>query len=226
MKDGKVHLPIYRGLYFDKLLADLGNVEIEKDDSYKNLVALKEEYGSLPEAMEQILRVYQKKGYQWLKTLEHYRLGGVLADDMGLGKALQMIAVILKYVEEGGDKPSIVVCPSSLTLNWENEIQKFAGNLRTLVISGTAMQRGVLLENCRDYDVVITSYDLLKRDIDLYEESGVEFKFAVIDEAQYIKNSNTQNAKAVKRLLAETKFALTGTPIENSLSELWSILIL
>jgi len=223
MKAGKIQLPLYRGLYFDKLLADMENVEITKDESYKNLVALKEEQENLPVSMEQVLRVYQKKGYQWLKTLEHYHLGGILADDMGLGKTLQMIAVILQYVEAGGEKPSIVVCPSSLALNWENEIRKFAGNLRTLVMTGNAAYREGLLESYRDYDVVITSYDLLKRDIDLYEDSQAEFKFAVIDEAQYIKNSNTQNAKAVKRLSAETKFALTGTPIENSLSELWSI---
>jgi len=224
LKEGKVHLPVYRGLYFDKLLADMGNVRIEKDESYKNLISLKEEDSDvLPESMEEILRVYQKKGYQWLKTLEHYRLGGILADDMGLGKTIQMIAVIQKYLEEGGEKPSIVVCPSSLTLNWENEIKKFAGNIRALVINGNATSRESLIENYKDYDVVITSYDLLKRDIEVYEEIKAEFKFALIDEAQYIKNSNTQNAKAVKRLSAETKFALTGTPIENSLSELWSI---
>ncbi|MBP3284136.1 MAG: SNF2 helicase associated domain-containing protein [Clostridia bacterium] len=223
IKNGRIRLPVYRGLYFDKLLADMGNVQIEKAESYKDLVTLKEDNETLPNSMESILRVYQKKGYQWLKTLEHYHLGGILADDMGLGKTLQMIAVILKYVEDGGDKPSIVVCPSSLALNWENEIHKFAGGLRTLVMTGNATYREGLLENYNQYDVVITSYDLLKRDIDLYEERKAEFKFAVIDEAQYIKNSNTQNARAVKRISAETKFALTGTPIENSLSELWSI---
>lgn len=223
MNDGKIQLPLYRGLYFDKLLADIDNVQITKDESYKSLVALKEADDDLPNSLESILRLYQKKGYQWLRNLEHYHLGGVLADDMGLGKTVQMIAVILKYIENGGDKPSIVVCPSSLALNWENEIRKFAGSLRTLVVSGNASYREVLLASYKDYDVVITSYDLLKRDIDVYDDLRAEFKFAVIDEAQYIKNSNTQNAKAVKRLSAETKFALTGTPIENSLSELWSI---
>ena len=144
---------------------------------------------------------------------------------MGLGKTLQILAVILKYVEENPEdkRPSIVISPSSLTLNWLNEAKKFAPDLKVQVISGKAQDRRNQIENIKDYDLVITSYDLLKRDIDTYKEKAYSFRFAITDEAQYLKNSNTQNAKAVKQISAQTRFALTGTPIENSLAELWSI---
>ena len=118
--------------------------------------------------------------------------------------------------------PSIVVCPSSLTLNWLGETEKFAPTLKALVISGNAGEREKKICTIEQYDVIITSYDSLKRDIELYEEK-YQFKYMIADEAQYIKNNNTQNAKAIKKVTAQTRFALTGTPIENSLSELWSI---
>lgn len=130
----------------------------------------------------------------------------------------------MDYVEkEQNPKPSMVISPSSLCLNWENEIQKFAPSLKTLVIHGTAEERRNQLKKVCNYHVVITSYDLLKRDIELYKEHQYAFKYSIADEAQYIKNNNTQNAKAIKEIEAETRYALTGTPIENSLSELWSI---
>ena len=120
-------------------------------------------------------------------------------------------------------KPTIVVCPSSLTLNWKNEIQKFAPELTSIVIHGTGNQRKEQIEQIPSYNVAITSYDSLKRDVDIYKEKEYEFRYIIADEAQYIKNNNTQNAKAIKVLNAQTRYALTGTPIENSLSELWSI---
>ena len=113
--------------------------------------------------------------------------------------------------------------PSSLTLNWQNEANKFASNLKTLVIRGSLQERKSRIKDIENYDLVITSYDLLKRDIELYEEKGYNFRFIIADEAQYLKNSNTQNAKCIKKINADTRFALTGTPIENSLAELWSI---
>jgi len=137
------------------------------------------------------------------------------------GKTLQLIAVILEG--KGDNKPSIVVCPSSLTLNWKNEIEKFAPSLKSIVIKGSLKERKTLINEIEKNDVVITSYDLLKRDIDIYLEKNIDFKYIIADEAQYIKNSNTQNAKSLKDLNGETRFALTGTPIENSLAELWSI---
>lgn len=131
----------------------------------------------------------------------------------------------MDYVQKNKEnkKASLVVSPSSLSLNWQNEATKFADGLRTLVIRGSLAERKVKIENIDKYDLVITSYDLLKRDIDLYKEKGYQFKFVIADEAQYLKNSNTQNAKAIKQIKAETRYALTGTPIENSLAELWSI---
>ncbi len=120
-------------------------------------------------------------------------------------------------------KPSIVVCPSSLTLNWKNEIQKFTKDLSCFVIRGNAEERKAQIQNLAQYAIVITSYDLLKRDIAIYQECNHEFQYIIADEAQYIKNNNTKNAKAIKGLKARTRYALTGTPIENSLAELWSI---
>jgi len=143
------------------------------------------------------------------------------------GKTVQILAVIMSYINEQKaknkrTKPSIVVCPSSLTLNWLGEVEKFTPSLKALVISGPAGERARKIRNIEKYDIIITSYDSLKRDIELYEED-YQFKYMIADEAQYIKNNNTQNAKAIKRINAQTRFALTGTPIENSLSELWSI---
>lgn len=143
----------------------------------------------------------------------------------GFGKTLQVISLILAYKENVKEdkKPVIVVCPSSLTLNWKAEIEKFASEIKTEVITGTVANRESQIEQIPNTDVVITSYDLLKRDIETYKKHNYEFSYIIADEAQYMKNSNTLNAKAVKELNAKTKFALTGTPIENSLSELWSI---
>ena len=136
------------------------------------------------------------------------------------GKTLQVIS-LFKTQEEG--ETSIVVCPSSLSLNWRNEINKFAKGIKVSVIRGASKERENLIKNAKKYDVIVTSYDLLKRDVDVYENENLQFRYIVADEAQYIKNSNTQNAKALKSLQGKTKFALTGTPIENSLAELWSI---
>ena len=134
------------------------------------------------------------------------------------------MSIILDYVQNTEKtKASLVVCPSSLSLNWQNEANKFANNLKTLVIKGTLNDRKNQIKEIDKYDLVITSYDLLKRDIDLYEKLDYNFRFIIADEAQYLKNSNTQNAKSIKKIKADTRYALTGTPIENSLAELWSI---
>lgn len=180
---------------------------------------------NVPKSLNRTLRDYQKIGFKWLKTLDYYQFGGILADDMGLGKTLQVISIILSYIENNKkDKlPIMVVCPSSLSLNWKAEIEKFTNSIKSIVISGNVNTRKEQIKNIPNYDVVITSYDLLKRDIDLYEELNYNFRYIIADEAQYMKNSNTQNAKSIKKINAITKYALTGTPIENSLSELWSI---
>ena len=144
------------------------------------------------------------------------------------GKTIQMLSVIVDYAyntkkEETPKRASLVVSPSSLTLNWQNEANKFASDLKTLVIRGTLTERKKQIKEIENYDLVITSYDLLKRDIEYYEEKKYTFRYIVADEAQYLKNSHTQNAKTIKQIKADTRYALTGTPIENSLSELWSI---
>lgn len=232
IEKGEIKLPIFRSMYLDRLLKNSNIKNINKDDNYKNIIEkvdnknIDEEL-KLPEGLNASLRNYQETGFKWLKTLDSYNFGGILADDMGLGKTIQLVSVILSYVENWGDmeslKPSLVICLSSLTLNWFNEIKKFAPSLKVLLINGNAQERKNKIEKINDYNVIIESYDILKRDIEIYKEKNYEFKYAIADEAQYIKNNNTQNFKAIKEINAETRFALTGTPIENSLSELWSI---
>lgn len=177
----------------------------------------------VPEELYNIMRNYQKTGFKWFKTLATIKLGGILADEMGLGKTLQAIALILSYVEEYKEskKPSIVVAPTSLIYNWENEIQKFAPQLRAVVVHGNQKERRNLIEDLENIDIVITSYGIISKDIEEYK--NVEFSYCFIDEAQQIKNSKTLASKSVKQINAEARFALTGTPIENSLGELWSI---
>ena len=230
LEEGSIKLPMYRTLYLNRILEKIEHTTIEKNETYQKIVESIEdksniEKSEIPKTLSPILRQYQKTGFKWLKTLDDYGFGGILADDMGLGKTIQIIALILSYKEIAlqNRKPIIVVCPSSLSLNWKAEIEKFANDIETLVISGNAQTRKQQIEQIPKVDVVITSYDLLKRDIDLYKEFNYEFRYIIADEAQYMKNSNTLNAKAIKQLNAETRFALTGTPIENSLSELWSV---
>ena len=233
IEKGEIKLPVFRTMYLDRLLKNSNIKNINKDDNYKNIIEKVDNKNInegivLPEGLNANLRNYQETGFKWLKTLDAYNFGGILADDMGLGKTIQLVSVILSYVENESKavqnlKPSLVICPSSLTLNWFNEIKKFAPSLKVLLITGNVQERKTKIEKINDYNIIISSYDILKRDIDIYKEKNYEFKYAIADEAQYIKNNNTQNFKAIKQINSETRFALTGTPIENSLSELWSI---
>lgn len=177
----------------------------------------------VPDSLGGVLREYQKFGYQWLKTLAHYHFGGILADDMGLGKTLQSIAFIESVREEirSSGLPVLIVSPASLLYNWKSEILKFAPDLRVAVAAGMKQERSTLLEDLGDVDVLVTSYPLLRRDMELYAKQ--RFYALFLDEAQAIKNHATQTAHAVKMLRAGYRFALTGTPIENSLEELWSL---
>ena len=230
IEDGEIRLPVNRSLYLNELLKGLKGTEIIKNSEYKNIVTnlnkeIQDDNITIPENLNADLRYYQKVGFRWLSVLDSYHFGGILADDMGLGKTIQILAIILKYInkEKESRKTSIVISPSSLTLNWLNEAKKFAPTLKVGIIRGTAKERAEQIKNINNYDLIITSYDLLKRDVDNYKELNYTFKYAIADEAQYLKNSNTKNAKVIKSIKAETRFALTGTPIENSLAELWSI---
>lgn len=222
---GKMHLPLYRMLYLDKMLEEHSEVYNTRDQAFKTLIknmkSVKEADFEVPATLDRIMRNYQKNGFRWMKTLEECGFGGILADDMGLGKTLQTIAVLLSARQENKEGTSLIVCPASLVYNWLAEFEKFAPELRVLVLAGKAEERAQLLEQYEQADVLVTSYDILKRDIDQYE--GKAFLYEIIDEAQSIKNHITAASKAVKLIGSKVRFALTGTPIENRLSELWSI---
>ncbi len=225
VNDGVIDLPINRSFYLEKLVDSKKEITVDRNEKFLDLINnignTEKDNIKLNKEFEDKLRDYQKTGYKWLKNLASYKFGGILADDMGLGKTLQIIAILRDELEAKNEIPSIVVCPSTLVLNWKAEIEKWCQSMKVLIIKGTAEERNQELSDYKNYDLVITSYDLLKRDVLNYEDKS--FKYIIADEAQYIKNSLTQNATALKSLKGEIKFALTGTPIENSVSELWSI---
>lgn len=165
------------------------------------------------------LREYQIEGYKWLKTLSSFGFGGILADDMGLGKTLQIISFVSS---DDANKPSLIVCPMSLVYNWQNECEKWGLDCPVKLILGNAEEREELITNIsfNQKCLYITSYDSLRRDVALY---STKFRFIIADEAQFIKNQFAQKSEAIKSLKSEINFALTGTPIENGLSDLWSI---
>jgi SNF2 family DNA or RNA helicase len=177
----------------------------------------------VPTSLEPILKDYQEHGFKWMKTLAYYGFGGILADDMGLGKTIQSIAFIMSVQSDirKNNQPVLVVCPSSLTYNWLSEIRKFAPQVKAAVIDGTKAERTKLLKEGKDVDVMIISYPLLRREISWFEKQS--FHTVFFDEAQAFKNPLTQTARAAKMLQAHHRFALTGTPVENSVEELWSI---
>lgn len=235
LAEGHVSIPRYRALFLDDLAGrayDYDNTHISRSREFKNLVkSFSEDYEtefSLPESLLDVLRDYQKSGFYWLKALKRNGFGGILADDMGLGKTIQILALLLSIkeeaVKEGKKAPcSLIVCPASLVYNWQHEIKKFTPALNVELAVGIKPDRERVTSEIDEEktDVLITSYDLLRRDIDLYKY--LNFECMIIDEAQFIKNQTTQLSKAVKSIRASFKAALTGTPIENRLSELWSI---
>ena len=221
LKQDTLKIPTYRLFDIDQLSSQQPHMTYNKSEAFLDFAKgfEKPQTFDVPDAYQDILRDYQVKGYQWLRLMESYGFGGILADDMGLGKTLQMIVYLNSLMKV--DNPSLVVTPASLLLNWQDEIKKFSSTLRVLCIYGQKSEREELMKMIGDYDVVITSYDYLRRDIDMYEQK--EFHTVILDEAQCIKNPKTRNALSVKRLNAKQRFALTGTPIENSLAEMWSI---
>lgn len=219
-----IKLPKYRAVQLDQAFQENKVQFFRKERAFKDLIQnIKEPQDMdfrIPVHLEGVLRDYQKFGYKWLKTLTAYGFGGILADDMGLGKTLQAIAFI--YSER--DKmqgPVLVVAPTSVVFNWEAEIARFTPDLAVRVISGTKEERQAKLNQLAGVDVLITSYALLRRDISDYLRQ--QFSYLLLDEAQYIKNPSSLTAKAAKQVPAKAVVALTGTPMENSLTELWSI---
>lgn len=222
---GKIKIPAYRALYLDGMLESNENMYTGRDKNFKNLI---KEFKTVDESdfeispeLRSTMREYQVYGHKWLRTIGAYNFGGILADDMGLGKTLQTISVLLAEKENGQSGTSLIICPSSLLFNWINEFSKFAPGMKVAAVFGTVPERAKIISSYKDFDVLVTSYDLLKRDVAEYEDK--EFFYAVIDEAQFIKNHSTANSKSVRTITAIHKIALTGTPIENRLSELWSI---
>ena len=224
-----IRLPMYRAMFLDGMLKEDRSVSFYRDQLFKAVVRgmkdVEDSEFEIPEPFAAVLRGYQKTGYRWLKSLDAYGFGGILADEMGLGKTIQIIALLLDEKRQGGGR-TLIVCPASLVYNWENEIARFAPELSVAAAAGSQGEREQLFkrlsaEKDGGTDVIITSYDLLKRDLAFYR--SMDFRYQIIDEAQYIKNAATQASRAVKSISARTRFALTGTPMENHLGELWSI---
>ncbi|MCK4935053.1 MAG: DEAD/DEAH box helicase, partial [Simkaniaceae bacterium] len=178
------------------------------------------EFSEVPKAVKAELRNYQVEGVHWLERLRMMYLNGILADDMGLGKTLQAI-VALTQMHEKNEGSSLVVCPTSLLYNWKEEIAKFNPKLKVLVVDGMPSQRKKMIVNASKYDLLVTSYSLLQKDVEFYD--SVYFCCVILDEAQHIKNRGTRNAKSVKLIKSKYRMVLSGTPIENALDELWSL---
>ncbi|MDN4606713.1 SNF2 helicase associated domain-containing protein [Sporosarcina highlanderae] len=220
-----LNMPITRGLRF---LGALGGDELfAVEESARNFLERLLNPGKsawdIPSSLETILRDYQKNGFKWMKTIAEFGVGGVLADDMGLGKTLQSIAFIVSELPKIRDEKQqvLIICPSSLTYNWLSELKKFAPEIEAVVLDGNKKERAERQADAADKDVLITSYPLIRKDIAWYEKQN--FHTVFFDEAQAFKNPFTQTARSVKKLRATHRFALTGTPIENALEELWSI---
>lgn len=239
LNSGLIELPGGRAFLLDGELPDDGS-DVVKDASFTeyidDLKIIDPKSYEVPDSLKPVLRPYQVEGFRWLNTLCDKGFGGVLADEMGLGKSVQLIALLLSRYRKPGRadgtadgaivEPSLIVCPASLVYNWAAEFAKFAPSCNAMVVAGTKSERRTAIGRAFRADeptVLITSYDLLRRDVDDYTADERRFNVMALDEAQYIKNHTTKIAKAAKAVAADHRFALTGTPIENRLSELWSI---
>jgi superfamily II DNA or RNA helicase len=172
--------------------------------------------------LDTLLRAYQRDGVQWLRRLREFGLGGILADDMGLGKTVQAICALSEvHCKRGKTSPSLIVCPTSLVDNWKEEINRFEPNLKVVTFVGAPGERRKILAKSGDVHVFVTSYGLIQRDLELFED--LPFSYVILDEAQAIKNRETRNARSVKRLKADHRLVMTGTPVENSVDDLWSL---
>ncbi|MBQ7678311.1 MAG: DEAD/DEAH box helicase [Butyrivibrio sp.] len=226
---GQLTLPRYNTYLLEELEQELGETSFYGAPDYLQLLQqlhAEPPEDMIPASLQPVLRDYQTEGVCWLGRLYLNGFGGILADDMGLGKTLQILALLLSVAEhagEAGTEPALIVCPASLVYNWRNELLRFTPELSCETITGNQANRRRILEELPETDtqVLVTSYDLLRRDIEMYQ--SLHFSCMVLDEAQNIKNPGTQLAHAVKTVSSDFRAALTGTPIENRLSELWSI---
>lgn len=214
-------IPNNKAIYLEKLIEDEDLSFVNGSKYVSNVIKkfdkVKSKNYEIPKDLNATLRDYQVSGFEFFKTLSDYQFGGILADEMGLGKTIQTIAFLLS----NKDKKSIVITPTALIYNWKNELEKFAQTLKVGLLHAAKSEREKILDNIDNYDVILTTYTTYKNDIDKYK--NISFDYCIIDEAQNIKNPDAIITKAIKNVNAKVKFALTGTPIENNLMELWSI---
>ncbi|MGL5020590.1 MAG: SNF2-related protein [Mycoplasmatales bacterium] len=225
INSGLINVDKFHALFIDHISRSNEVFNLKNDQKFidilTNIKDIAFQNFSIPDELNAELREYQKYGYQYLTGMKENGFGIILADDMGLGKTIQIITFLLNDIKKN-EGQTLITCPSSLILNWEKEINSFAPSLKVLTINMDGQKRKEQFSEIKNHDVIVTSYDLLKRDIEEYQEH--EFENFIIDESQYIKNSSTKNFKTVIRINSKTNIALTGTPIENKLSELWSIM--
>lgn len=221
IKKNHVEIPKNKALYIDEYMEKNKIRYIKGKTELKKIRNKLSKIDSLsfkePKNLKGSLREYQKIGYNWFKTLDYLGFGGILGDEMGLGKTFQSITFLLS----NPGKKSLIVVPTSLVYNWKNEFERFAPTMKAVSVNGSKKEREQVIEDIDKYDAVITTYNLLKRDFQLYK--SIEFDYCLLDEAQNIKNSHSQNALTVKKIKAKNRFALSGTPIENSVMEIWSV---
>lgn len=227
LKNDSLNIDKYYALYINNAYSN-NFKSIGKLSKSENFLKITDDLSNIsnidlspPKNLNASLRNYQLEGFKWIKTLKEYNLSGILADEMGLGKTLQTIAFLQKEYENNSLENAIIICPKSLIYNWFDEIKKFAPSLKILIFNGNKNVRSKLIDEFQNYDIILTSYGIIQKDIDLLKLKN--FNICVIDEAQNIKNKSSKNTISLKELNVNYKFALTGTPIENSIEELWSI---
>lgn len=220
----KIEIPKYRSLYIKELQSNkYGSISTNKafDTFINNFQKYKSSKVEFESDEENILRDYQKEGVKWLYTIYKCNFGGILADEMGLGKSIQTISFIKKVLKDNNDAKILIVVPTALVYNWQKEFEKFGNNLKYLIMFDNKEKRKKLMDMFDDYNIFITSYGLVRNDNEFY--SNKTFEICIIDEAQSIKNYQSDIAKSIKNIKANNRIALTGTPLENSITELWSI---
>lgn len=224
LKEKRISIPKYRAFFIDSLKNNRYqeiSTNASFDEFIKNFKTYKKAKVEFSQEEDKLLRDYQKDGVKWLYTIYKCDLGGILADEMGLGKTLQAIIFLRKVIDLKPDAKILIVSPTSLVYNWEKEFSKFAPELKYIVMADNKKKRQDIMQKFNEYNIFITTYGLVRNDNDYYEDKN--FEVCIIDEAQAIKNYQAGMTKEIKKIKARTKIALTGTPLENSVLELWSI---